>query len=609
MTRVIFDIETNGLLDTVTKIWCIVTQDVDTKEIRFFSSKSEDSRHTIQSGVKYLMDCDEIIGHYVLGFDVPCIKKFYPWFEPKKVTDTLVLSRLLNPDRGFGGKFKSSHAGHSVEAWAPKFNLTKVEVKNNDFSIFDDNLEARCRSDVEIQLQIYLSLLKEAEKADYTFPSKLEHKVQEIIQEQEANGWLIDYTKCESLISQLTIMMEETDLTLLEHVPYRCIPGHTYKKIFLKDGGLASPILKWLDLSLQHDVSGVFSAVEFKQIDLNSSKQVKEYLLELGWVPDAWNYKKNEYNKELRDSRGQKIPTSPRITPESLESIRDDFAGILLKKRFKIAHRVRMLKGILDNKRPDGRVAQRCNTIGAVSHRMTHGVIANIPKPAEEVFFGKECRSIFIAPEGRVLVDCDAAGCQARIFASWLEDDLVITELLEGDIHQYNQDKLGLATRQIAKNTLYAFLFGAGANKLSQVSEIDGNLVLERFNLAFPTMEAKLNKMKQELREGCLKAIDGRLLYFRNEYSAFNLYIQSAEAIVMKTALCFAYKQIKEQNLDAFPVGNMHDEMIFECKDDLTSGYVSTILETSIEAAGRLFKLRCPLAGTAKVGKSWDVTH
>ena len=65
----VFDIETDDL--KATKVWCIVAQDVDTNEIfKFPPSKLDD-------GVKLLQSADRLIGHNIVGFDIPMIKKFF----------------------------------------------------------------------------------------------------------------------------------------------------------------------------------------------------------------------------------------------------------------------------------------------------------------------------------------------------------------------------------------------------------------------------------------------------------------------------------------------------------------------------------------------------
>ena len=86
--KVVFDIETTLTAD---KVWCIVCKHGDT----FYQFK-ENNLHRFEEFIK---KTEEVIGHNIIGFDIPVLNKFfgYDLFKNCKITDTLVLSRLLNP--------------------------------------------------------------------------------------------------------------------------------------------------------------------------------------------------------------------------------------------------------------------------------------------------------------------------------------------------------------------------------------------------------------------------------------------------------------------------------------------------------------------------------
>ncbi len=95
--NLVFDIETNGLYDDVTCIHCVGILDLDTKQT--FAFNDEGSEQPITKGVQMLEDASSLIGHNIIGYDIPVIKKLYPWFNPKgMVLDTLLLSRLYHAD-------------------------------------------------------------------------------------------------------------------------------------------------------------------------------------------------------------------------------------------------------------------------------------------------------------------------------------------------------------------------------------------------------------------------------------------------------------------------------------------------------------------------------
>ena len=98
--NLVFDIETDDL--KATKVWCIVAQDLDTKKIYRYRPDE------IEKGLKFLSKADKLVGHNIIGFDLPVLKKLHNFTFDGKVVDTLVLSRLFNPVR---------EGVNSLEAW------------------------------------------------------------------------------------------------------------------------------------------------------------------------------------------------------------------------------------------------------------------------------------------------------------------------------------------------------------------------------------------------------------------------------------------------------------------------------------------------------------
>ncbi len=72
--RYIFDLETNGLLDEVTKIHCIVAANLTTRKLQKFSTEAGN----IEEGLQLLADAEELSGHNIMGYDLMVIKKLYP---------------------------------------------------------------------------------------------------------------------------------------------------------------------------------------------------------------------------------------------------------------------------------------------------------------------------------------------------------------------------------------------------------------------------------------------------------------------------------------------------------------------------------------------------
>ena len=99
LMNLVFDLETDGLLDDFSQIHCLCIHDLDTKETTTFNDIGTGS-DSIVRGAEYLADADHIIGHNAIGFDCPVLSRIYPWWKPSgQVLDTLLLSRLYHPNR------------------------------------------------------------------------------------------------------------------------------------------------------------------------------------------------------------------------------------------------------------------------------------------------------------------------------------------------------------------------------------------------------------------------------------------------------------------------------------------------------------------------------
>ena len=94
-THLLFDLESTGLLRQGSSIHCIVVRDGNDGGTTVFDHQPE---RALLQGVKQLESADVLIGHNIIGYDIPLLKERYPDFEPSgQCIDTLVLSRLFYP--------------------------------------------------------------------------------------------------------------------------------------------------------------------------------------------------------------------------------------------------------------------------------------------------------------------------------------------------------------------------------------------------------------------------------------------------------------------------------------------------------------------------------
>ena len=165
----IFDIETNGLRETVTQIHCVAIKDIGNGETYVFNDVG--TQPPISRGIAMLEAADTIIGHNVVNFDIPIIQQFYGWFTPKRALDTLILSRLYHPDllvvdrlRKVDGKLVCRWkempvqlAGrHSLEAYGYRLGEYKGTFsKNTDWKEWSQEMEDYCKQDLQVTHKLW----------------------------------------------------------------------------------------------------------------------------------------------------------------------------------------------------------------------------------------------------------------------------------------------------------------------------------------------------------------------------------------------------------------------------------------------------------------------
>jgi len=231
--------------------------------------------------------------------------------------------------------------------------------------------------------------------------------------------------------------------------------------------------------------------------------------------------------------------------------------------------------------------------------------------PAVYSPYGKECRGLWVVPSGYKLVGVDASGLELRILSHYMNDKEYIDAIINGDIHSTNQNLAGLGTRDQAKTFIYAFIYGAGDEKLGTIcggSRNYGKEIKNRFLRGTPALANFRQRVGKATGKGWLRAIDGRRLIIRNRHSAVNTLIQGGGAIVMKKALVLLDDYVRQNKLEARPVANVHDEFQYEVREEQADDF-GRLAVNSIVNAGVELGIRCPLNGEYKSGNNWQETH
>ncbi len=585
--NLVFDIEADGL--DPSKIFCIVAQDVDTMDVFTFDNTQ------LEEGYGLLRAANKLIGHNILGYDVPAIKNIAGIdLYNKKLVDTLVLSRLFKPTR---------EGGHGLESWGYRLKFNKGDYGSNQdaWDAYCPEMLEYCKRDVELNTKVYQQL--RVESRGFTAQSvNLEHDTAKIIEQQRRNGFELDMRKAMLLVAMFQEKLDATEAEVHETFKPK-ITVEILKPKYTKSGKLAKvaegaegkgtrltdeeyDIMLISDKPLKRETH-----IEF---NLGSRKQIGEYLIEAGWTPKNFT------------------PTGQPIVDEgTLSKVKDIPEAALIAKYLMLQKRLAQVNSWIKAVEPDGRIRGYVNPNGAVTGRMTHSHPNTAQIPSSNSPYGKECRSCWTVRSGNKLVGIDASGLELRMLAHYMDDKEYTNEILNGDIHSANQRLAGLESRNQAKTFIYAFLYGAGNAKLGSVAKAGqarGKQLREQFLNSVPSLKSLVKRVQRESKKGFLKGLDGRKLSIRSEHAALNTLLQSAGAIVMKEALVILNQTIDNLQLDAKFVANVHDEWQIECSEKDAEAVGQAGVDAIVQA-GKNLNLNCPLDGDYNIGDAWHETH
>ena len=586
--RLIFDIETNGFLSEATKIHSIVIKDIDTKQLYSYHGDK------IGRGLYLLSGASLLVGHNILKFDIPVINKLYPEYKIEgDVFDTLLVSRLIWTNRkeeDFRMKeLPLNLAGrHSLESWGYRLGLRKGDfIKTGDFSKWSPEMQKYCEQDVEVTYELF----KLIEKQKYSQEAiKLEHDFARCIYLQEAHGFHFDVASAKKLYASLANRRLELEKSLTSAFP-------KWQKYI----GTFIPKRDNRTLGYKKDVP----VKRYKELTFNpnSRDHISDRLMDKGWKP-----------KEFTPDGKPKVD-------ESILSTLDFPEAKLLSEHFLIQKRIGQLaegNNAWLKLQKDGIIYGSVITNGANTGRCTHQKPNVAQTPSVGVPYGKECRSLFIVPNSFRLIGCDASGLELRCLAHYLgafDEGSFAKQLLDGDIHTYNQKQIGLPTRDLAKRVIYGVIYGIGDARLGAVigkSSQEGKRIKAKLFEALPALrQLRDNVIIATRNKKYLLGLDKRKLIPRSEHSSLNLLIQSCGALIIKMATIILHKKLKEKNYDkdtCAMVAHVHDELQLQCKSAVADE-VGAIAVQSIKDAGTHFNLRCALDAQYKIGNNWAETH
>lgn len=585
-----------------------------------------------------MSESDTLITYNGVSFDIPVLESVWGVSFAVAHKDAFLLSKMLDPDR----------PSHSLRAWGKELFPNDEEEQKGEVDYDNAPVEELIeynKKDLRLTLNVFNHLCGIARKGgDWKKAYTMEHRVREIITEQKAHGFSFDTERAKEVHAQIQAERIALEEAASEWLPWAELPEsrkvYPPKIQFKKDGEMSKHMEAYLEKMGAVFIDGKQAdrphcvlregkqyllpltepfETEFK-VQLKDQQELKGWLLAQGWEPTLFN-----------DDKGGKKGT-PRLYDKITKDVCPNLLKVLKEDQVYQIKRWLMLRsrenvilsengtGWLTEVTPEGRIHADADTIGTPTARFKHRTIVNIPRVGSD--YGEELRSLFTASEGTVngkpmvMVGWDASSLEACMEAHYVYpfDPEYAQELMEGDVHSRNQERLGLPSRAVAKTFKYAITYGARPKKLASslgVSVKEATAWFDEFwkeNTGLAQLLGYL-KTEWEIHHGkYLVGLDGRLLSTRAEHALLNTKLQGAGAILMKTAMVIADREIRTRGIPAHGLIRYHDEEQWECPEDVAD-LVGQIGVQSIERAATYWKLNVPVTGEYKVGLNWAGTH
>lgn len=606
MQRLIYDIETNGLMrkpweiddgSFVSKVHCIVTRDIDTNEVCAYYDAtdiaSDHHRGSLLAGMDSLRACDLRAGHNVLNYDDPVLEFLgYGKLPDTGVRDTLIGARACYPDEHLKSmdyaRMKQPNAvetkyigRHSLEAWGQRLGCHKGQFgKQTDWKVFTKEMLDYCIRDTDVTKKLFLFIENRLNKGLFTTRAwTLEQSFAKIIEGQMAHGVLFDAAAADALTQELLVRRNEiaARITIAPFQDEYVTPKKKLKRI------------------------------KYKPFNPNSRPHIARYLIATyQWTP-----------LEFTPGGRPKVDDVALQPLSHVPEVATFIEFLMVEKRLsQLAEgKSSLLKAVKSDGRIHARVAHcaavtgRCNT----SAPPLNGIPRVMGEDGKPQAYGRQMRALFVVPKGYKMVGIDASGLELRMLAHWLEPydaGAYIKLVTEGDVHTANKVAGGMPSRDMAKRFIYAFLYGAGDEKLGTIVG-GGKTGGRKTKLTFLRNMGAVSKLKawterMSDKPGHVTAPDGRVIFTRYKHAAINTLLQGSGAMVMKAAVVILHR--RAAHLDFHQVMMAHDEVQLEVNE----AHAEELCRIGVEAimeAGRALAIRCPLAGEAKTGNDWSETH
>ena len=614
--KIVFDLETDGLLNKLTKIhvfsWSVVGSDV---------VQSTGNLSVIQH---VLQTATTVVGHNIVGFDLPALKIFNITTEAD-IIDTLPLSWYLEPKR----------IRHGLGDWGVTVGVPKPVVDDWDNLSYED-YKHRCEEDVKINLEVLsilerkLNRLYREEGEAKRLTDYLAFKMQ-CARDQEVLGWRLDVPKAQELQQTLQHMKESSQQELAAAMPTvpitKVVRPPAAERLLKKDGTPSVANLKWQQVLRENYLPAstnqpITVLVKHELGNPGSHTQVKDWLYDLGWKPQTFKYVRGEGFGEER--KIPQIRDGSELCPSVLKLAEVEPSIKLLEDLTVTSHRLGVVNGYISCE-VDGWLSAGISGLTNTFRFKHRKPLVNLP--AVDKPWGKELRACLVAPEGEQLVGCDMVSLEDTTKRHYMQpiDPAYVAEMqikgfdphldlakhagavTQEQIDQHNAGEINLgAIRKGYKAANYSCVYGVGAATLSRTTGLK-TTAAQALIKAYWGRNWAVEKIAETRK---VREINGEA-WILNEVSGFWHSLRSEKDRWSTTnqstgVYCFDQFVMLVKAAGERVIGQFHDEIIVATDDYKRTERVL------LESKGKLndkMKLNVPLDVDYAVGNNYAEIH
>ena len=628
MRYTIFDIETDGLLNSLTRMHCLcasIYEDNTLVEEVVITSMAE--------LVPFLERQPILIGHNVIRYDFPAIQKLTGYKHKGVIIDTLALSWYLYPER----------KEHGLESWGDDVRVAKPHIEDWENQSLSDYVN-RCATDVVINTIIFgdfKNYLKEiyVDQPIERIMAYLTWKM-DCAAEQERVPLTIDREYCKATLVTLNALVEERKSVLAEAMPSinKYDTKNKPSKMFTVKGDLTKAGENWLgllaDKGLEADYEGSVEVLKSTELpNPTSITQLKAWLFSLGWQPTIFNYTPNKAGEiraipQIQD-KDKKLCSNILILAEDNPSVE------ALKGLFMLQHRVGVLEGFLECSNEQGKmvaqIAGFTNTL-RFKHKKPVANLPGVDKP-----YGKEIRGAIIAEsldhlfcgsdmssledttkqhymmfyDPEYVTQMRTPGFDPHLDVAVLSGMLTLEQVEEHKLYDATGGKEGVSHKKVrskAKVVNFSGIYGAGPPKIAQTT----GMSLQEATLLHTIYWERNKSVKQISNDTVFKEVR-KQMWLYNPVSRFWYSLRKPKdrfsTLNQGTGVyCFDthIKNVRQQGIEISL--QYHDEIGFSFLK-IEEQQIKDKLNRAIAKTNEILKLNVPLGISIDIGKNYAEAH